>query len=319
MSHMNESDRRAAISRRVADHAEQVGEPVSAGNVCEVCVETLSVDGCVLSPISARGRWTLAYTLGERARDLADLQFTLGEGPRVEAVNNKNAVLVDDLTTTQAAEQWPLFTPSAADAGISAVFTFPLTPDGMTAGVLQLYRGKPGDLSDEERIDAAVFADLALSAMVDHYDAADDTSIAEMQMGERAVVYQATGMIAAVLDLTPDEALVRLKFHAYAQSKPITDVAQAITTGKQPPSIDLCPVATDGHRSPRIGGPLRPDSNGSAPRSPSAGIGAALRDIRCQQQFAIRRRGIFVVRAPPISHRPPGVPELAAVPRAAGR
>jgi hypothetical protein len=231
---MNQRDRRAVLSGRIADHARRHGEPLSVRQVCAVCAETLGVDGCVLAPVSAQGRWTLACTVGDRARVLADLQFALGEGPGLDAIDHKTEVMVEDLDITQASKRWPLFVDEAIGAGIRSVFTFPLTTNGSkTAGVLQLYRAKPERLNEEQRLDGEVFADLALSALLDN----DDETV-EMQMGERAVVYQATGMIAGALNLTVDEALVRLRYHSYTQNMAITHIARAITTGEISPHID---------------------------------------------------------------------------------
>ena len=44
----------------------------------------------------------------------------------------------------------------------------------------------------------------------------------------RRVVHQATGMIAAQLDIAVAEALVRLRSHAYAEGRPIDDIAARV-------------------------------------------------------------------------------------------
>lgn len=240
---MSENIRRARISGLVSEHAARVGEPVTTEHVCMVCVATLGVDGCALPLISARGRWTLACTIGDLAGALADLQFTLDQGPSIDALATGNQVLVDDVTSTQATSQWPLFTAAAANAGIRSVFTFPLTAEGIHAGVLQPYRTTPSRLSDEDCLDAVVFADLALATVIDSYAAGDENDIAEMEMGERAVVYQATGMLVATLHLTLDEAMVRLKFYAQTQDCPITEVARAIVNGELHLDTDLLGIA----------------------------------------------------------------------------
>jgi AmiR/NasT family two-component response regulator len=43
--------------------------------------------------------------------------------------------------------------------------------------------------------------------------------------GSRAEVYQATGMISVQLGVSLEEALVRLRAHAFAASTPLDDVA----------------------------------------------------------------------------------------------
>ncbi|HEX9888348.1 MAG TPA: ANTAR domain-containing protein, partial [Nitriliruptorales bacterium] len=44
----------------------------------------------------------------------------------------------------------------------------------------------------------------------------------------RAVVHQATGAIAVQVGCTVEEALVRLRAHAYANDEPIVDVARKV-------------------------------------------------------------------------------------------
>ena len=51
---------------------------------------------------------------------------------------------------------------------------------------------------------------------------------AELNRITRAEVSQATGMLIAQLEITPTEALVRLRAHAYATNRSATDVARDI-------------------------------------------------------------------------------------------
>ncbi|MGH7752520.1 MAG: ANTAR domain-containing protein [Gemmatimonadales bacterium] len=44
----------------------------------------------------------------------------------------------------------------------------------------------------------------------------------------RAVVHQATGMISAQLDISVAEALIRLRSYAYAQDRPIDEIAALV-------------------------------------------------------------------------------------------
>ena len=42
------------------------------------------------------------------------------------------------------------------------------------------------------------------------------------------VVHQAAGMVSAQLDVSVAEALIRLRAHAFANDRPLTDVAQDV-------------------------------------------------------------------------------------------
>lgn len=51
---------------------------------------------------------------------------------------------------------------------------------------------------------------------------------AELNTLSRTEVSQATGMLVAQLEVEPAEALVRLRAHAYATGRSVTDVARDI-------------------------------------------------------------------------------------------
>jgi AmiR/NasT family two-component response regulator len=56
----------------------------------------------------------------------------------------------------------------------------------------------------------------------------DSDAWANLTLLSRAEVSQATGMLVAQLDVTPAEALVRLRAHAYAVGRSATEVARDI-------------------------------------------------------------------------------------------
>jgi AmiR/NasT family two-component response regulator len=45
---------------------------------------------------------------------------------------------------------------------------------------------------------------------------------------ERPEVYQATGMVIAQLELSPDDALATLRAHAFVHDRPIDEVARDV-------------------------------------------------------------------------------------------
>ena len=54
----------------------------------------------------------------------------------------------------------------------------------------------------------------------------DSNAWAELNALSRADVSQATGMLVAELEIGPAEALARLKAHAYATDRSVTDIAR---------------------------------------------------------------------------------------------
>ncbi|MEQ4207021.1 GAF and ANTAR domain-containing protein [Actinopolymorpha sp. B9G3] len=226
--------RYARLYRLLADCADRTDGPESGDHVCDACAEVAGADGAALSLISAH-RWSaLLGTSGELAKTLADLQFTLGQGPKIHALQTGHAVIVEDVASEASAHDWPVFAPAAADLGIRALAALPLSSDGNRVGVLQLYRTTPRLVDPDELHDAAMCAELALVSILGHAGGPEDvgSSLAAVRLGERAEVYQATGMVAEFLGISLDDALARVKFHAFSHEQSIGYVAHEIVAGQ---------------------------------------------------------------------------------------
>jgi GAF domain-containing protein len=136
-------------------------------------------------------------------------------------------VLEPDLVTP-ATPRWVAFSPAAVGAGVRAVFGFPIRVGAVRLGALNLYRDRPGPLSGEQHADALVMADVAARAVLAlQAKAPEGTLAAELEAGAnfQFVVHQASGMIAAQLDISVGDALVRLRAHAFTTDRPLGDVA----------------------------------------------------------------------------------------------
>jgi diguanylate cyclase (GGDEF)-like protein len=104
------------------------------------------------------------------------LQSELGEGPCLAAFHSGEAVSVPDL---RIEERFPKFSPGALDAGLGAVFTFPLHHGELRLGALDLYRDTPGGpLSPDSMGTAQTLADVAAAYLLNDQARADlqDTS-----------------------------------------------------------------------------------------------------------------------------------------------
>jgi diguanylate cyclase (GGDEF)-like protein len=91
------------------------------------------------------------------------LQSELGEGPCMAAYHSGEAVSMPDLRTD---ERFPAFSSQAADAGLAAVFTFPLNHGDQRLGALDLYRDEPGPLSADAMSAAQTLADVAAAYLL---------------------------------------------------------------------------------------------------------------------------------------------------------
>ena len=92
-------------------------------------------------------------------------------------------------------------------------------------------------MSGDTLIGAQLAASLAMLPLldlmtlnVDWDDAAQGQSLGWEHLAplERVEVYQATGMIIAALDVTPDEALIRLRAYGFTHNMTASETAWAI-------------------------------------------------------------------------------------------
>lgn len=195
--------------------------------LCAACRSALPVSGVGLALMTADGpSGVVLAATDDRARQLEELQFSLGEGPCVEASHEGHPVLRPDLLADVS--RWPGFGMSIVDAGIRAVFAFPLRVGAIRVGVLDLYRDTPGHLTAPELADAMAFAAAATVVVLHLQDHAEDDDVRAAliePIDSRAVIHQATGMITVQLGVGLAEALLRLRAHAYATGRPVSDVA----------------------------------------------------------------------------------------------
>ncbi|MEU5196550.1 GAF domain-containing protein [Streptomyces scabiei] len=120
--------------------------------LCRTCVTLLSMaTGLSVSVLGDGSELGVVLRAGDGvAARLAEVQYTPGEGPCVEAVRLRAPVFATDLTRVPDTRRWPLFSVQAARAGAEAVFSLPLTGAGSALGTLDLYRDAPGGPSRGE-------------------------------------------------------------------------------------------------------------------------------------------------------------------------
>jgi ANTAR domain len=150
----------------------------------------------------------------------------------VDAWAGMEAVLEPDLADP-ARVRWPLFGPAGVAAGVLAVFVFPLHLGAIRIGVLVCYRDRPGGLDADELAYGLVLADVATWVILGLQARAPEQALHELLAEEPphwAEVHQATGMVAVQLGAGLDEAFVRLRAHAFAEGRPMREIAREVVS-----------------------------------------------------------------------------------------
>jgi hypothetical protein len=173
-------------------------------------------------------------TTNEMSNVVEQLQYALGEGPCVDAYRQDYPVLEADLAQPDT-PRWLAFTPPAIAAGVRAVFGFPLQVGSVRLGALNLCRDRPGPLSDDQHADALVMAGIAAQAVLVLQTGAPPEKLAS-GLGAGGdfhyVVHQASGMVAAQLEVGVGQALVRLRAYAFGNDRHLTEVANDVVARK---------------------------------------------------------------------------------------
>jgi len=198
--------------------------------LCEVCAEVTGMSGAGIMLMSGDVPRGSVCTTNEISALIERLQYGLGEGPCVDAYNLGRSVLEPDLADPST-PRWLAFAESAIQAGVRAVFGFPLRVGAVRLGALNLYRDHPGPLTDEQHADALVMADVAAQAvLVLQANAPPGKLAAELEAAAdfQYEVHQASGMVAAQLEVSVGDALIRLRAYAFGNDRSLTDVARDV-------------------------------------------------------------------------------------------
>jgi hypothetical protein len=206
---------------------------VAPARLCEVGLERLGMQAVGVALISNPQARSLLSGSGALAGRVEELQFSLGEGPCLDAFRAGVPTLEPQLAVA-GLDRWPLFTAAALAAGVQAVFAFPLQIGMIRFGVLDIARTQPGTLSDDVMADALALADIATETILALQAETDEDRVADELGGigsERIVVHQATGMVAAQAGLNLADALAWLRAHAYAHDRRLHEVAGQVVAG----------------------------------------------------------------------------------------
>jgi hypothetical protein len=212
-----------AITREVRNDREV------AGQICRACVEGLDIDGAAISLFAASLPRETLYASDMTAELLEDLQFSLGEGPCMEAAVTGVPVLVSDINDTTDTSRWPIYAAAVAErASARAIFALPLQWGSTNLGVLDLYRLQPGFLSRVESDDVISVANMATLMLLGLRTDPGDEQAWDPTWGRRAEIHQATGMVLAQLDLSATDAFARLRAYAFLEHRLLGDVARDV-------------------------------------------------------------------------------------------
>jgi hypothetical protein len=208
-------DRLLRILTRLSEDRDAASSAIGLPNACAaIAVMT----GATITVGDEAGAPGAVYSSDLLSATLADLELTLGEGPGVDAQRLQLFVAEPDLARPIEG-RWPTYAPLADAAGAHAVFAVPVGIGPNHVGGLTFYRDLPGPLTDDQHADVLVLGEVTAKALLGFQEQISDgggPSELEDLTSYRAVVHQASGMLAVQLAVSVAEGLARLRGHAYA-------------------------------------------------------------------------------------------------------
>jgi hypothetical protein len=198
---------------------------------CRPFLAVLPVSGASVSTVGdVLGSETLAASDALAAR-LDELQFDLGEGPCWDAMKFGRPVLEPDLRN-RPNTVWPAFSAAILHDDIRSIFAFPLSVGPLRMGAIDLYSVAPVSLDRRQTRQADAMAGVVSRHVLRHAL----TAVGQEDGGtgtaySRRLLHQATGVVLAQLDISADDARLVIQGHAFAESRPVMEVAQDILDG----------------------------------------------------------------------------------------
>ena len=202
----------------------------SGSTVAEVggaCLRAIPrIDGCAVAILAGVDARRSVYTSDAICAGIEDAQFEHGEGPCFQAFRTGVAVFVSDLRDPAHVASWPGYVPAALKAGAVAVAALPIISGDRCFAVLDLYRGTAGAFDDLEVDAAGRFAAAAGRALLRTVVATGPDRGYPPERRDR--IHQAVGMVMSQVGGTSQDAMARLRAHAFATDRHLHDTADDV-------------------------------------------------------------------------------------------
>jgi len=215
---------------RILEAMAASGDGWSSGRLCAACPAIMGVNGAGVMLMSGDVPRGSLCSSDPVSHLIEDLQYTLGEGPCVDAYQQDQVVIEPDLHGSVAG-RWPAFSPPALQAGVRAVFGFPLRVGTVRLGALNFYRNEPGPLTSDQHADALVVAQVAARWVLEAQAGAPPDKVAqelEVSADFHFAVHNAAGIVSVQAGISVAEALIRMRAYSFSTDRLLADVARDV-------------------------------------------------------------------------------------------
>ncbi len=222
-----------SVAARFAEIARELASRRSLDETLQRVVDLAAeeVEGCASATISfiqRGGRISSPAFSSRLSKDADEMQYEVGEGPCLDAIQEQETVKVDDLNNE---ERWPKFRERALELGVASILTFRLFVEEDTIGALNLYSHEAHAFDEEAVTLGTIFASHSSVALKSAISEAGH----EAAIRSRDVIGQAKGIIMERQGLHADGAFDLLREISQRENRRVRDIADEIArTGEIP-------------------------------------------------------------------------------------
>lgn len=243
------------LASLAADFFTTGDSPVTGARIVESVLDLLPEASHASLTVRARGSYETLGTTSELAAQADDAQYTLDEGPCVDAVEGTPWLRSGDVRHDRRWTQWG---PIAADLGLHSVLSIRLEAQRKAVGALNIYAEPSGAFADHDDIDlTVVFATHAALALT----SARLVDELETAVSSRHTIGMAQGLLMERYGLEADQAFALLRRLSSVHNVKLRVLAAGIIATRAVPLEDPRKGQED---SPDRGGPRDPEGSGLA-------------------------------------------------------
>lgn len=208
-------------------HAQEDVEQTLQG-IAELACATVGSDMCGVMLVHRHNRVETAAVTDERVREVDNLQITCGEGPCLEAMEDRASFIIAD---TMTEPRWPTWCRAVVPLGVRSVLSVRLFTQAGTIGSLNIYGTTPNQFDADDAAVAAIFAGHASVALA----SAQTESGLRAAMDGRHLIGLAQGILMERFDLTTDQAFAVLRRYSQDRNMKLRAVAAHVVESRQLP------------------------------------------------------------------------------------
>jgi transcriptional regulator with GAF, ATPase, and Fis domain len=195
-------------------------------------VELLDVDAAGIMLADQHGGLHVMASSAEEARLLELYELQNDEGPCLDCYRSGRPVAREDLAAMRSS--WPAFTEQLHGLGFHSAQALPMRLRDETIGALNLFRLRPGRLSEADLGIGQAMAHVATVGLIQERAlAASELLATQLQtaLSSRVQLEQAKGVLAQRAGLPMDQAFQLMRDYARSRGRRLSDVAAQIIEG----------------------------------------------------------------------------------------